>query len=197
MTMIKKLAMAASVAAVAVAAPAMADPYTAPSVAGTATVRLYDAISLLKVQDIDFGTVIRDSAFASGTRTITMSSAGATDCGVVADLSCTGTVTEGHFTIKGDNGSDMSVTLASGTYDPVTGIMQLANGTDSVDLDLGVSGMTQDVDSVTGDGLNSFSVTGTGSATDIKLYGALTIGDSSAAANGVYVANFTLTADYK
>jgi len=57
MTIIKKLAMAGSVAAFALATPAFAAPYTAPSATGTATVRLYDAITLDKVTDVDFGVV--------------------------------------------------------------------------------------------------------------------------------------------
>ena len=71
MTIIKKLAMAGSVAAFALATPAFAAPYTAPSATGTATVRLYDAITLDKVTDVDFGVVIRDAAYAGGS-SITM-----------------------------------------------------------------------------------------------------------------------------
>lgn len=193
MTIIKKLAMAGSVAAVALATPAFAATYTPPTVSGTATVRLYDAIELLKIKDIDFGTIIRDPGFGG---TVTMDAASATDCAAQTGISCTGAKSAGHFTIKGDSGADMSVSLTSATYDPVTNVLQLVNGTNAVDLALNVGGMTQDVDPTLGP-QNTFSVTGTGAATDITLAGALTFGDSTVAPNGVYQATFNLTADYK
>lgn len=197
MTIIKKLALAGTAAALGFATPAIAAPYTAPTASGTATVRLYDAIALLKVADIDFGTVIRDPTWTTGN--IVMDSAGATNCAIVAGVSCTGTTSAGHFTIKGDSGSDMSVSLAAtaGSFNPLTQTLTLANGASGVDLALSVSGMTQNIDPVTGNGLSSYSVTGTGAATDIKLYGSLAVGDSTVNPNGVYSATFVLTADYK
>ena len=192
MTIIKKLALAGSAAAIGLAVPAHADPYTPPSANGTATVRLYSAIDLQKVTDIDFGTIIR-SAGASGS--VSMDSAGVVDCAAVVGVSCTGATSEGHFTINGDSGSAMSVSMSGATYDPATNEMVLINGTDSVSLALEYAGMTQDV--VLGVTQGTFAVSGTGSATDIKLYGTLTFGDSTAAPNGVYTAAFNLTADYE
>lgn len=176
MTIIKKLAMAGSVAAVALATPAFAAPYTPPSANGTATVRLYDAIALNKVDDIDFGTIIRDATF-SGSATVSMAADSSTNCAVVANVSCTGAKSAGHFTIQGDSGSAMTVSLTSATYNPVTNVLQLANGGNSVDLALGVSGMIQDIDPVSGNSLNTFAVSGTGALADIYLYGDLTFGD--------------------
>ena len=116
MTIIKKLAIAGSVAGLALAStPALAAAYVAPSVNGTATVRLYDAITLDKVSDIDFGVVIRDSTYAGGT-SVSMNAAGATNCASVSGVSCTGSPTAGTFTIKGDSGSDMSVSLSSADW---------------------------------------------------------------------------------
>ena len=90
MTMIKKLAIAGVAAAIGFAAtPAMADVYVAPSVNGTATVRLFDAITFTKVTDVDFGVVIRDAAYAGG-QSVSMDAAGATNCAAVAGVSCTG-----------------------------------------------------------------------------------------------------------
>jgi hypothetical protein len=192
MTMIKTLATAASVAALALAAPAVAAPYTPPSQTGTATVRLYDAITLDKVDDI----VIREATYAGGS-SIALAADDTTDCASVAGLSCTGSPTAGEFTIRGDNGSDMSVTLGSVDFDPVTKVLTLRNGTDTLDLTLDWSGMTQDSDPLTSDGLNTFSLTGTGSAQTIMLYGDLEVKAAADAANGVYANTFTLTADYK
>lgn len=192
MNIIKKLALAGSAAAIGLAAPAQAAPYTPPSANGTATVRLYSAIDLQKVTDIDFGTIIR-SAGASGS--VSMDSSGVVDCAAIVGVSCTGSPSEGHFTINGDSGSAMSVTMSGATFDPATNVMTLANGTDSVTLALEYAGMTQDV--VLGVTQGTFAVTGAGSATDIKLYGTLSFGDSTAAPNGVYTASFNLTADYE
>ena len=188
-----KLAAACAVVALAsTAAPAIAAPYTAPSVEGTATVRLYDAIELLKVTDIDFGTVIRDASYAGGS-SIAMAADGSTDCASVLGMSCTGATSAGAFTIRGDSGSDMSVRLDSTDYNPVTNELTLNNAGNSasVVLNLSFAGMTQDA------GLNTFSVSGTGSATDITLYGSLDVPDSASAPNGVYSSTFDLTADYK
>lgn len=195
MTMIKKLALAGTVAALGVATPAMADVYVAPSVNGTATVRLYDAITFDKVSDIDFGVVIRNSAYAGG-QSISMDSTGATDCASVVGMSCTGSPTAATFTIKGDSGSDMSVSLSSADFDPVTKLLYLRNGADNLELSLAWSGMSQDLDGA-GDGTNNFSLTGTGADQTISLYGDLAIKASADAANGVYSSTFSLTADYK
>lgn len=196
MTMIKKLALAGSVAAIALAStPAMAAAYVAPSVNGTATVRLYDAITFDKVSDVDFGVVIRDSTYAGGT-SISMGSTGATNCASVLGVSCTGSPTAGAFTIKGSSGSDMSVSLGSSDFDPATGLMYLRNGANNLELTLAWAGMTQDLDSG-GLGTPNFSLTGTGSNQTINLYGDLAIKDSANAPNGVYQAIFSLTADYK
>lgn len=196
MTMIKKLALAGSVAAIALAStPAMASAYVAPSVNGTATVRLYDAITFDKVSDVDFGVVIRDSTYTGGT-SVSMGSTGATNCASVLGMSCTGSPTAGQFTIKADTGSDVSVSLGSSDFDPATGLMYLRNGSNNLALTLAWSGMTQDLTSG-GVGTNNFSLTGNGSNQTINLYGDLAIKDSASAPNGVYQAAFSLTADYK
>ena len=187
------LAAACSVVALAtVATPAMAAPYTPPSVNSEATVRLYDAIELLKVSDIDFGTVIRDASYAGGS-SIAMASDGTTDCATVTGMSCTGATTAGEFTIKGDSGSDMSVTFGSTNFNAATNVLTLNNAgnTASVPLTLQFAGMAQDA------GLNTFAVTGSGSADPITIYGSLAVPDSATAPNGVYSSTFTLTADYK
>lgn len=196
MTIIKKLAIAGSVAGLALAStPALAAAYVAPSVNGTATVRLYDAITLDKVSDIDFGVVIRDSTYAGGT-SVSMNAAGATNCASVSGVSCTGSPTAGTFTIKGDSGSDMSVSLSSADFNPVSGLMYLRNGTDNLELTLAWSGMSQDLTSG-GAGTNNFSLTGSGANQTISLFGDLAIKDSAGAPNGVYSSVFSLTADYK
>lgn len=196
MTIIKKLALAGSVAAIALAStPALAGTYVAPSVTSKATVRLYDAITLDKVTDIDFGVVIRDSAYTGGT-SVAMDGTGATNCASVSGVSCTGSPTAGEFTIKGDLGSDMSVSLSSADFNPASGVMYLRNGSNNLELSLDWSGMSQDLTTL-GAGTNNFSVTGSGSAQTIKLFGDLAIKDSAGAPNGVYSAVFSLTADYK
>lgn len=196
MTMIKKLAFAGAVAALGFAAsPALADPYTAPSADATATVRLFDAISFDKVTDIDFGVVIRDSTYTGGT-SITMDAAGATNCTSVLGLSCTGATSAGEFTLKGDTGSEVSISMSSADFDPVTKVMSLRNGADSLALSLVWTGMTQDLD-VSAAGTNNFSLTGTGANQTISLYGDLAVKGSTDAPNGVYEASFSLTADYK
>ena len=188
-----KLAVACTVAALATTAtPALAAPYTPPSVNSEATVRLYDAIELLKVSDIDFGTVIRDASYAGGS-SIAMDATGATDCASVTGMSCTGVTTAGAFTIQGDSGSDMSVTFGSANFNAATNVLTLNNAgnTASVDLTLQFAGMVQDA------GLNTFSVTGSGSADPLTIYGSLAVPDSTTAPNGVYSSTFSLTADYK
>jgi hypothetical protein len=187
----KTLAAACSVAALALtAAPAAAAPYDAPEAAATATVRLYSAIEIEQVEDLDFGTVIRDSGYTGGSN-VAMVAAGTVDCAAVAGLTCTGATSAAAFTIKGDDGSDMSVTFSAVGYNAVTNVMPLLFGTYSVPLTLQFAGMVQDP------GLATFSVDGTGAETDIGVYGSLGIPDSVTAPNGVYSSTFTLTADYK
>lgn len=191
MTIIKKLALAGSVAAIAIAAPAQAAPYTPPSANGKATVRLYSAITLTNVSDIDLGTVIRQPL--SGGQ-VDISSTGVITCNS-AGVSCTGAASEGHFKIMGDANSNMSVTISGGDFDAASNILTLKNGTDAVQLALQYAGMTQDV--VSSVPQSTFSLTGTGAETDIKLYGSLTFSGPEVDPNGLYEGFFTLTADYK
>lgn len=191
MTIIKKLALAGSVAAVAIAAPVQAAPYLPPTANGKATVRLYSAITLTNQSNIDFGTVIRDPLSAGQ---VDISSTGVITCNSTG-VTCTGAASEGYFTIKGDASSNMSVTISGADYDAANNRLTLKKGTDAVELALQYAGMTQDMVGTTPQA--SFSLTGTGAATDIKLFGSLTFAAPEVDPNGLYEGFFTLTADYK
>lgn len=208
MTKFKKIALAGVTALAFASTPVFAAPYTAPSASGKATVRLYNAIEFEKVTDIDFGTVIRDASL-TGSVNVAMANDGTTDCASVAGISCTGSTSAGLFTIKGDNGSDMSVSISSADWDAPNTRLFLRQGADQLVLSLAVDGMVQDTTDVydNTDPANpvllsstpnsNFSLTGTGATENIVFYGSLNIPDSATVPNGVYEATFTLTADYK
>ncbi len=196
MTMIKKLAFAGVAALAFAAAPAAAAGYTAPTANGKATVRLYNQITLSKVTDIDYGVVIRNAA-GWGSEVISMDNAGALNCGTAVNMSCTGSPSVGEFTIQGDLDSEMSVEISGADYNEAVNELTLHNGADSLIMAFQVSGMTQDLDATTSAPLTTWSLTGTGADQTLLFYGDLTVQDLATAANGVYEANYTLTADYK
>lgn len=220
MKMIKNIAFA-GVAALAIASvPAAAQSYVAPSANGKATVNLYDAIEIQKVADVDFGTLIRDASYTSGSVTLNASNT----VGCAANMTCTGTTSTGVFNLKGDDGAEMQVTFAGAGYAPNGGengtdlalagngqltLVNTADSTKSVVMDVQVDGMTQDRtltyvtpgDSSSGlvsySNNTTFSTTGSGANQELRVFGSLAVPAAASAPNGVYEANFTLTADYK
>ena len=83
----------------------------AASATGTAKAKILRQITLSNTSDLEFATIISGAAAS----TVTVSPAGATNCG--ANLTCTGTPTAAGFDIQGTNGAvivvggDNAVTL--------------------------------------------------------------------------------------
>ena len=148
---------------------AVASPATAAQTTAITSVNVVKPVSLLKRQDMDFGTL----AFAgfTGTRTITLSRLGSVTC--AADIVCSGTGKQARFNITGTNKLIVLLTYAGGT---------LSNGTDSIPF--------------TANGPASVTMVNSGApGLDIDVGGSLTI--SPDLIGGVYSGTMTLTADYQ
>jgi hypothetical protein len=76
-------------------------------------------VSIVKLQDMDFGTLT--FAGFTGTRTITVSRAGALTC--ATDIVCSGAAKQARFNIQGTNRMVVLLTYSGGT---------LSNGVDSI-----------------------------------------------------------------
>ena len=117
--MIKFIAAAAAVLTVAVAAPAMAQ---SASTTGTGSITVIRPLTITKNADLKFGTVVRPS---TGSGTVTISAAGARSvAGGVVGLSSGDTPQAAQFTVDGEGGQSISVT--------VPGTFSIANGSDTL-----------------------------------------------------------------
>jgi len=174
MTKVLRLtAMAASVAALALAATeAAAAPVNATSNA-TAKARILKPLVLASTANFDLGIIVLAGS-GSYTATVSLDRANTFNCdGNSGNVTCSGTHTRASYNVAGTQGQ--SVTIASG---PVS----MTNGTDTLTL--------------TPDHNTTVALTNSGApGTDFFVGGSLSI--PSTTSDGVYTGTFALTADYQ
>lgn len=167
-----KLAVIAAAVAVALpAAPAMA---VTPATQATATARIYKALTISSVQNLDFGVIVLTGPSFSG-EVVSISQTGALTCGSNPGvlLTCSGMPQPAQYKIVGTN--DAIVTISAPAFN-LTGPGTLAFTPDApATVDLGSTGSTTGV---------TFSIGGS-----ISL--------SSTTPDGVYTGTFEVTADYQ
>jgi spore coat protein U-like protein len=153
----------------AIFASVLAMPAGAATTTSTTTVNVIKPVSIVKLQDMDFGTLT--FAGFTGTRTITVSRAGALTC--ATDIVCSGAAKQARFNIQGTNRMVVLLTYSGGT---------LSNGVDSIPF--------------TANGQSSITMINSGApGIDLEVGGSLTI--SPTLVGGVYSGTMTVTADYQ
>ncbi|MFK8020784.1 MAG: hypothetical protein AB8B86_13510 [Pseudomonadales bacterium] len=100
----KKLLIASSIVAAAVSSQAFAADQ-----AGNANVDIVSAITIAETREVDFGTIVNVNG------TCTMGSGGGLSG--TAGMACSGTETDGLFTITGTTGSVVDISLSGGNSD--------------------------------------------------------------------------------
>jgi hypothetical protein len=173
--MIKSLAVVAALLTVAVGAPAMAQ---SASTTGSGSITVIRPLTITKNADLKFGTVVRP---ATGSGTVTVSAAGARSvAGGVVGLSSGDTPQAAQFTIDGEGGQSISVT--------VPGTFSIANGSDTLTVttsnNLTGSAAAQTLSNALG---------AAGSLT-FKVGGSVPVDSTSP--TGVYTGAFTVSAAY-
>jgi len=168
MTKFVRLAALAAAATIA-ATPAFAVPVTGP--APSATARITKPLSLTRVDDMDFGTIL-----VTGSDTVTLDAAtGIVTCGAAANMTCSGSTKAAEYKVTGTNNQDVTVTKPNVTLDNTSG------GTDQLTLVL--SG--PDTVNLTSSGANG---------TTFKLGGSIAIDEN--VDEGVYVGDLAVTVNY-
>lgn len=165
MTKFVRLAALAAAATIA-ATPAVAVPVTGP--APTATARIQKPLSLTRVDDLDFGTIL-----VQGSDTISIDYAtGTLSCGAPANLTCSGATKRAQYRVTGTNNQDVTVTMPNVT---------LSNGTDNMTLVL--------------NGPATVNLTNSGSSgTVFNIGGSIAINEN--VSEGTYVGDLAVTVEY-
>lgn len=144
-------------------------PAAAASTTAVTTVNVVKPVSLLKLQDMDFGTLT--FAGFTGTRSIVLSRLGVITCD--ADIVCSGATRQARFNVQGTNRLTVLFTYTGGT---------LTNGTDSIPF--------------VANGPANTTLTNSGApGTDFDVGGTLSI--SPTLVGGVYTGTMTVTAEYQ
>lgn len=174
--MIKSLTALAAVAIAAVAAPAMAQ--STASTTGQGSITVIRPLTLTKNADLKFGTVVRP---ATGAGTVTVSAAGSRSvAGGVVGLNSGDTPQAAQFTVDGEGGQSVSVTI------PAT--FSMANGTDTLTVttsnNLSGSAASQTLS----------NALGSAGSLSFKVGGSVPV--ASTTATGVYTGTFTVSAAY-
>jgi ABC-type amino acid transport substrate-binding protein len=107
---------AAATAALAAATPAAAQTSANPR--ATASARLIKPLTLTRVQDLNFGTIIMGTL--SGNETVSLSQTGALTCGSSGNLSCGSTGQVAQFTVNGTQGQVVLITASAPSF-PLSG----------------------------------------------------------------------------
>lgn len=164
----KKFLTAGAVAALALtSAPAFA---ATPTTQATATARIYKPLSITRVQNLDFGTIVLNNTTFTA-ETVSMSLTGSVTCGGGVNMTCSGTPQTARYNLVGSNNADVTVT--SPGFNLSNGAASLAfTPTFNATVNLGATG-TKD-----------FDIGG-----DISVAGSTP--------EGVYTGNFLVTANYK
>ena len=166
--MTKFVRLAALAAAATIAVPAVAAPTPVSNGPVTATARIIKPLTLTKVGDMDFGTIVVQDA-----GTVTMDTAGAVTC--TANLTCSGTTTAASYHVTGTNNQTVQITKPGVTL----------TNTDS-------SGTTL---SLTLTGPTSVLLPSSGaSGADFSLGGTIAVAASQR--EGTYVGDLAVTVDY-
>lgn len=174
--MSKLLAAAAALGLVAIAAPALAQSTASTTGAGSITV--IRPLTITKNADLKFGTVVRP---ATGSGTVAVSAAGArTVAGGVVGLASGDTPQAAQFTIDGEGGQSISVTI------PVT--FTMANGTDS----LTVTTSNNLAGSAAAQSLSN--ALGSAGSLSFRVGGSVPVGLTTV--TGAYTGTFTVSAAY-
>lgn len=172
---VKSAAVLAALAVAALAAPAMAQ---SASTTGTGSITVIRPLTVTKNADLKFGTVVRPT---TGAGTVTVSAAGARSVtGGVVGLSSGDTPQAAQFTIDGEGGQSISVT--------VPGTFSIANGTDTLTVttsnNLAGSAASQTLS----------NALGSAGSLSFKVGGSVPVG--STAPTGLYSGTFTVSAAY-
>ena len=173
---IKSIAAAAALITVAVAAPAMAQ--SSAQTTGTGSITVIRPLAITKNADLKFGTVVRPS---TGSGTVAVSAAGARSvAGGVVGLSSGDTPQAAQFTVEGEGGQSISVTI------PAT--FSIANGSDTLTVttsnNLSGSAATQTLS-------NSL---GSAGSLSFRVGGSVPVASTSP--TGTYSGTFTVSAAY-
>lgn len=173
---IKSIAAAAALITVAVAAPAMAQ--SSAQTTGTGSITVIRPLTITKNADLKFGTVVRPS---TGSGTVAVSAAGARSvAGGVVGLSSGDTPQAAQFTVDGEGGQSISVTI------PAT--FSIANGSDTLTVttsnNLSGSAATQTLS-------NSL---GSAGSLSFRVGGSVPVASTSP--TGTYSGTFTVSAAY-
>lgn len=158
-------------AALAAAATIAATPAHAVPVSGqapTATARIQKPLSLTRVDDLDFGTIL-----VQGSDTISIDHAtGTLSCGAPANLTCSGVTKRAQYRVTGTNNQDVTVTMPD---------VSLSNGTDSLTLVL--------------NGPATVNLTNSGSTgTVFNIGGSIAIDED--VSEGTYTGDLAVTVEY-
>ncbi|RZJ95732.1 MAG: DUF4402 domain-containing protein [Brevundimonas sp.] len=173
--MMKTIAAAAALLAVAVASPALAQ---SASTTGSGSITVIRPLTVTKNADLHFGTVVRPS---TGSGTVTVSAAGARSVsGGVVGLSSGDTPQAAQFTVDGEGGQSISVTI------PAT--FSIANGSDTLTVTTS--------NNLTGSAAAQTLSNALGAAGSLvfKVGGSVPVASSSP--TGVYTGSFTVSAAY-
>ncbi|GAA0620571.1 hypothetical protein GCM10009422_15300 [Brevundimonas kwangchunensis] len=173
---IKSIAAAAALVTVAIAAPAMAQ--SSAQTTGTGSITVIRPLTITKNADLKFGTVVRPS---TGSGTVTVSAAGARSvAGGVVGLSSGDTPQAAQFTVDGEGGQSISVTIPS--------TFSIANGSDTLTVttsnNLSGSAATQTLS-------NSL---GSAGSLSFRVGGSVPVASTSP--TGTYSGTFTVSAAY-
>ncbi|MFC5344414.1 DUF4402 domain-containing protein [Brevundimonas staleyi] len=172
----KLIAAAAALAAVAVAAPAMAQ--SSASTTGTGSITIIRPLTITKNADLKFGTVVRPG---TGSGTAVVSAAGVRSVtGGVVGLASGDTPQASQFTVAGEGGQSISVTI------PAT--FTMANGSDTLTVTTN--------NNLTGSAGSQTLSNALGAAGTLVFNVGGTVPVASTTTTGAYTGTFTVSAAY-
>lgn len=170
----KKLLKLALIAGLALAAPVYAQ--ASASVATTGSTKIVAPISITKVTDLAFGTIVKSSDANTNTVTVNQTTGNRTITGTGTGTLVTSTATRAAYTVSGEGAQTFSVSV------PAT--VTLVNGANNIIVTLTTTGAT---------GTLSGTIGSTGTAS-VGVGGTFTL--SSAQITGDYTGSFTVTVAY-
>lgn len=169
-------AAAALAATLALSAPALAQ--STASTTGTGSITIIRPLTITKNADLKFGAVVRPS---TGSGTVVVSAAGARSVtGSVVALASGDTPQAAQFTVDGEGGQSISVTI------PAT--FSLANGADTLTVTTS--------NNLTGSAAAQTLSNALGAAGSLAFKVGGTVPVASTSATGLYTGSFTVSAAY-
>ncbi|HXG81993.1 MAG TPA: DUF4402 domain-containing protein [Sphingomicrobium sp.] len=134
----------------------------------TATARIQKPLTLTRLDDLDFGTIL-----VQGSDTISIPyDTGVLDCGAAANLTCSGATKRAQYRVTGTNNQDVTIVAPDVT---------LSNGTDNLTLVLSAPA--------------SVNLTNSGSTgTTFNVGGSIFIDED--VSEGTYTGNLAVTVEY-